>query len=134
MPNAPRNPVKQKQSGRGPLVFPVSTPRHKKAFYKIYAQNIRQKYRFHNHLIIIHRKEVCKGARYKFFGIILQRSLYIFPDSQYAEHRLQELAGEESPEVALDAEKGDGIENEQKAEQEAQHTKGESLRCFAESV
>ena len=65
---------------------------------------------------------------------ILQRSLYIFPDSQYAEHRLQELAGEESPEVALDAEKGDGIENEQKAEQEAQHTKGESLRCFAESV
>ncbi len=65
---------------------------------------------------------------------ILQRSLYIFPDSQYAEHCLQELAGEESPEVALDAEKGDGIENEQEAEQKAQHAKGESLRCFAESV
>ncbi len=47
---------------------------------------------------------------------------------------MQELAGEESPEVALDAEKGDGIENEQEAEQKAQHAKGESLRCFAESV
>lgn len=44
---------------------------------------------------------------------------YIFSDSKYAEHSLQELARKEAPEVALDAEKRDGIEDEQKAEQEA---------------